>query len=93
MECEALKEAVTSLSTHDKLLYNTELKKLKILVSKYLFTSHVINIPNPPFPKDDPLTMLKCLTIVCELLTMPKIMKLTPTLQTLMESQVSECVI
>jgi len=37
--------------------------------------------------KDDPLTMLKCLTIVCELLTMPKIMKLTPTLQTLMESQ------
>ena len=29
-ECKALKEAVTSLSTYDNLLYNPVLKKLKI---------------------------------------------------------------
>ncbi|KAK2143344.1 hypothetical protein LSH36_852g00004, partial [Paralvinella palmiformis] len=35
--------------------------------------------------KNDPLTVLKCLTIVCEMLELPETMKLTPVLQTLME--------
>ncbi|XP_005090481.1 condensin complex subunit 3 [Aplysia californica] len=38
--------------------------------------------------RDDPLTMLKCITVVCELLTSPKIKTLTSTLQMLMEAQV-----
>ena len=37
MECKALKEAATSLSTHDNLLYNPVFKKLKILVLGFLY--------------------------------------------------------